>query len=320
MVDLIEMLRSGGVTAVAFKGPTLALMAYNDLTLRQISDLDLFVRRSQVYKGVSVLQSNGYAYVQSLPTRPQAAERRLFYNHGFRRDDVVVELHWAFSEKSFPFGTDNGLWGRLARMNVLGKPVDILGLEDLILVLCVHGARHQWERVSWIADIAHLVSRHRRIDYDRLIAQARRRGAARILAVGLTLAQKLLDAPVPEKIIAEWHCGPVVQELAEECSARILSGSTQLPVADRRVVNLRFRERLRDRARCCLWAGELPPEPHRSLLPPPFRYCVKLAIAVTPNERDYSWIAVPKGLSFLYWLLRPVRLAWMRTRWFRQPS
>ena len=234
----------------------------------------------------------------------------MFYNHVFTRERVQVDVHWAFSEDFFPFEIDQArLWRRLSHVRILEKSVETLDVEDTVLVLCVHGARHCWGRLAWIADVAHLVSRHPDIDLLRMLDEARDRGVGRILAVGLTLAGALLEAPIPENFVEQSRSDPIVRELRTEFVERLLCGAPELAAADQWLLYLRLRERLRDRTRCCVRLCELPQSADRRLLPVAVRWYVRLAIAVTPNTRDYSWVRLPDGLGLLYWLVRPIRLA-----------
>src|SRR5206468_1634398 len=151
--------------------------------LRQITDLDVLVKRRQLDDVMRLLPAHGYSYQQSLPDRTAAAERRVFYNHVFIRGHVTVEVHWKFSQDFFPFDIDyTRLWRRLSRVTIFGQPVEALHAEDLILVLCVHGARHCWERLAWIVDLAHLIARHPEIDLQQILAEARERGVERAVA------------------------------------------------------------------------------------------------------------------------------------------
>ena len=43
LLEILALLDREGVRAIPFKGPTLAVKAYGDLTLRPFSDLDIFV-------------------------------------------------------------------------------------------------------------------------------------------------------------------------------------------------------------------------------------------------------------------------------------
>ena len=68
--------------------------------------------------------------------------------------------------------------------------------QDLMLVLCVHAAKHAWKQISWLCDIVQL-ARSRQLDWAALQAKAEGLGIMRIVAVTFLLAHKLLGAAVP---------------------------------------------------------------------------------------------------------------------------
>ena len=43
LIKIMKLLEENDIKAIAFKGPTLAQLAYGDVTLRQYVDLDLLV-------------------------------------------------------------------------------------------------------------------------------------------------------------------------------------------------------------------------------------------------------------------------------------
>jgi len=46
------------------------------------------------------------------------------------------------------------LFERSAYVVIDGREVPVLSLEDELVLICVHGAKHFWERLMWIADVA----------------------------------------------------------------------------------------------------------------------------------------------------------------------
>jgi hypothetical protein len=60
LVKVIDLLASRGVEALPFKGPTLALEAYGSLAFRGFDDLDILVRRDDVWKAREALKAAGY--------------------------------------------------------------------------------------------------------------------------------------------------------------------------------------------------------------------------------------------------------------------
>ncbi len=156
-----------------------------------------------------------------------------------------------------------------------------------MLVLCAHGAKHLWERLEWICDVAELLRRVPLSDGDGLLERARALGAERMLLLGLRLAVDLLGAPLPERLQRNVAANPVVAALAEQVRERLFRHTPgALPDPwELRAFHLRVRERWRDRARY-VWY-----------------------VVTTPNAADWRIVRLPPSLSVLYYALRPLRLA-----------
>ncbi len=123
-----------------------------------------------------------------------------------------------------------------------------IALEDLLLILCVHGAKHRWDRLGWICDIAELIDSHRDLDWGRIIVQASRLGSGRILFLGLLLAQNLLGARLPDDILRRSEAEPQIQALVKQIAARYLTTphSPLSPMEYNRLY-LKMRERFSDK-------------------------------------------------------------------------
>ena len=146
------------------------------------------------------------------------------------------------------------LWERLETVSLADTPVRTLAPEDLLLILCVHGAKHYWSRLGWICDIAALLHIPRRLKWELILAQARRLGGIRMLLLGILLAHELLGTPLPEAIQPQLQADPVLPRLAVQVRARLFSDADHLLSAiDQPSFYLGLRERLRDRARCGLY-------------------------------------------------------------------
>ena len=155
--------------------------------------------------------------------------------------------------------------------------------QDLMLVLCVHAAKHGWMQLSWLCDIAHL-ARSRALDWRALRVEAERLGIARIVAVSLLLAHKLLASALPAQL--DVQADPASRALAQRVLRQIVAEAEFDPesVAYFRLM-MDLRERRRDRASFA-WR-----------------------LLVTPGAGEWSAIQLPALLFPLYRVVRMFRLA-----------
>lgn len=285
---LLGALAAAGVEALAYKGPALAAQAYGDLSLRSFIDLDLLVRPGDVPRALGVLGREGYAPALHL----SPAQERYFrgvdgdYQLVHRTTGLLVELHARVSSERFcmPIETD-ALMRRARSVALGGGEVRTLGDGDLLLVLCVHGAKHRWKRLEWLAAVAALL-RAGRGEVAAVLARATEVRARRTVLLGLALARRLLGAPLSDAGIREIEGDAPLAALVDEAERRMFdeeAGDGEETVANL-AFNLRARDGAMDRARYA-WRWLFGPSPE-----------------------DWRWARLPDALFPLYRVLRPVRL------------
>src|SRR5262249_1183254 len=148
---IFRLFEAHGIPAIPFKGPTLAVIAYGDLALRQFADLDILIRKKDLPRAKEVLFAHGYQHKLTAAQETARYDSR-FHRELMRSDDRgMVELHWALTGKHSPFPFDfERLQARLIPVVCGGVTFQSFPPEELLLFLCVHGARHQWERLMWL--------------------------------------------------------------------------------------------------------------------------------------------------------------------------
>ena len=255
LLTLLRLLEAQGIAAIPYKGPVLATTAYGSLALRQFSDLDVLVRPQDARRARDVLLAHGYQrldYRSTARTEPWYRLRKVY--ELVRADrQILVELHWAITSWTFFFPLHAArLWERLETVSLLETPVRSLAREDLLLLLCVHGAKHHWSRLGWICDVAALLQAP--LDWGYTMAQAERLGGRRMLGLGLLLAQALLGTALPEHVWGRVQADPVVPWLATQVCARLFApDSSASSAVDYPVFYLRLRERWRDKVPCSFY-------------------------------------------------------------------
>jgi hypothetical protein len=288
LVILVRLLAERGVDVIPFKGPTLAALAYGDLGLREFGDLDMLIARPDIMKVQELLVARGYQ-PQFLLKESQAAaftetcNVMAFWHAG---KEISVEMHWELSPKYLPFSTDPGwLRERMIPSHPGRQTVMTLSPEDLLVYLCAHGAKHVWEKLLWIADVAGLIHRHSNLDWRRVYDLAARQRCERALFLGLRLARDVIGGSMPAEIERLAESDPESGRLATIVIQRLLSDSESRRSQSARSL---FIFRLQRR-----W-----PDKIRSVA----------RMAITPNAAE--WISFPslRRFAWAYPLLRPLRL------------
>ena len=283
LLRVLAALRAAGVLAVPYKGPVLAVSAYGDLSLRSFQDLDIIVRPREFEQALSKLEVFGYELLES-------AESRFHATLQHRETGVLLELHRDVVRRElFPTGLElEAMWDRLTEVELLGQKVPSFALEDTLLLLCLHGAKHEWQGLTWLCDLAEVLRAQPNIAWETVLYQAERARVTRVLLLGLKLAETVLDVVLPETVRREVESDRNLSALTTEIVSRFYEDKGLL---ERATLPYHLRAGMRSR-----FADKLP---------------VYLSFGVRllrPNEQDRQAVALPKVLSPLYYFVRPLRL------------
>ena len=66
----------------------------------------------------------------------------------------------------------------------------VMAPEELLIILCVHGSKHAWERLKWVVDVAELL-RSQRLNWKRVFSTATKWKCRRMALLGLAFAMGL---------------------------------------------------------------------------------------------------------------------------------
>ncbi|MEB3210533.1 MAG: nucleotidyltransferase family protein [Leptolyngbyaceae bacterium] len=308
---LLDFLASHGILAIPFKGPILAAIAYGNLAMRKSGDLDILVAERDFCRTRDLMIAHGYDPAIQPWFLNEAQEHAYHASRNecllLRQDKrVAIDLHRKLAAGDFfllPLDLDrvwnvDHLWPRLQSVSLAGKSIPTLTPEDCLLFLCVHGSKHLWLRLIWICDIAALLHSYPQLNWDWMIQQAQVIGCQRMLWVGVQLAHELLDAPLPERVSQTIQSDATVRWLTARVTGWLFRphGSLAKGFSWQRIIfHCQELELLQDKVQYCYRSAG-----HYGLAP--------LRRAITPTFRDRHFLQLPSWLSFLYYLVRPVRL------------
>jgi hypothetical protein len=257
LLKILKMLERCKIPAIPFKGPTLAVNAFGDVSWREFSDLDILVREADVKYACAHLAGLGLRCAH----HPQWLEPYLVFGHELDlvrdTDGAQVDLQWRFAKKwlSLPL-RQQAVWDRAVRTTIGDVTFYQPTPEDGVMILCVHGYRHCWSHLKWISDLCAAIEVARTdIDWPALIGRARQDGGERVLALGLWLAREVGGTELPRSA----HALPIntarIEKLGQYVIAHLFDDSTaagprgSLGIAAIALFHWRVRER---------WRGKIP--------------------------------------------------------------
>lgn len=290
LIRVVDQFAANGIPNIPYKGPVLASFLHGDPGLREFSDLDLLIPVNQVSRARALLISEGYRPDVEVAYRELPSFIRREKDMKLLREDdgVVLEVHWRITADHDAVRIPSEfLWRQVQPYTFAGRSVQVLDPETLLLVLCVHGARHLWEKLAWLGDIAAIIQRP--LNWDRVIDNAIALDCERILALGLSLARELLGVELPPRVEALIDADVGLQPLADEVKAHLFSNATLAPhTGEATRFFIRLRTSRRERLRIAI--------NHMR------RYAA-------PTSRDQEVLPLPASLHWVLYLLRPVRIA-----------
>ena len=214
---ILDLLRKSAIEALVVKGPVIALRAYGDPAARRYVDLDLLLRHSNVQSAAEMLIAAGYE--SRVPVEAIRAGK-IPGEYLFRRPgtSAVFELHTERTFRYYPRPIPiEKYFHRKTTLQLDGHPVPVLSAEDEFVLISIHGAKHFWERLMWISDVAAMVANHPELDWQRICQSAKDVGAERMIRVALLLAQQCLQVPVPramaDEVARDSSCLRLVREI-----------------------------------------------------------------------------------------------------------
>lgn len=223
LVVLCRHLTSQGVSVLPFKGLTLAASAYGDVAARECGDVDLIIEREAVARARKVLLAAGYEDGMAMVGRSDDPDGP--FQIYVRKDrSVTVDLQWVMADGPFSFRLDQDRFWRRSRMvNLPGSVVPGLSPEDLLIILCVHGSKHAWERLKWVCDVAELVRAHPGLNWSYVWDAALEMRCRRLLLMGLALAQRLFNVTLPDSCHQRVAADADVPQLARRMPQSLLA-------------------------------------------------------------------------------------------------
>ncbi len=292
LLRIVQGLAGNSIPAIPLKGVVLAHTLYPNPGLREFSDIDVLVRGQDVSQARELLESMGFVSRSDLAAGQEIALGRSMHAHVFCRPAgrMLVDLHWDLAPRYQATGIPvDALWHRTTKFELGGTELRILSPEVTLLLLCVHAANHgpvPWPRVKWVCDVSELLREHRGLDWRELFALAEAAGCRRMVDLGLAVAAKLLDAPLPDeverRVLSDQALAPVAALVCRRLLEDRRDGITR---ASRLRLSLRLRERRRD------------------------KLLSLVRQAFVPRDQDWRVARLPPALAFLYVPLRLLRLA-----------
>jgi hypothetical protein len=261
------------------------MLAYGDLALRACGDIDLLVSKRDHDRTENILESEGYSVTNRYPDAMQSC----LWNE---KRQVSIDLHWGIPPERPRMNSDR-LRQELESVNLLTKSVLTFSPCDTLLVTARNAVKEYWKpSLHHLSDIAALTGSYTDDDWRCAFTRARQIGCQRMLVAALLLTHRSLGLTLPSTGPTELFRHQGINRAVDELQDHLFfqpdeqASESMIPLHYRRAKTyyLSLTDSLRNR--CLDW----------------------LSWASTPNRADLDFITLPSALSFLYILIKPLRL------------
>ncbi|MHB8838647.1 MAG: nucleotidyltransferase family protein [Gemmatimonadaceae bacterium] len=287
LAELCRALAAAGVRAVAYKGPALAAELHGDPGARDFTDLDLLIAAADRDRAVAVLRAAGY----ESPARYTVREERVYSRwegatHLARDGALPVEVHWRVQAPRYGGPQDpSEIVERAHRFALGGGTVLVPQREDVCVLLALHGVKHAWSSLLWLADFVAAASQPA-VDWTVVRRRAAEWGVGRALHCALLLARDLALLDVPHAVRDAAAADVPAAALARDVAAHLAGDGASVELVEESTprYDLRWLDGAWARARYLALALALP----------------------TPREREA--LRLPDALLPLAYPLRVIRM------------
>jgi len=195
--DLKEILRQShrrGIRPVLLQGMDLISEIYEDVGLRPMVDIDLWVLKKDHPGFVKILLGSGY-------------ESDPLYPNTFRRGSTTVDLHthllWADRIRARQFllsRTDEEIYRDSRTVTWEGEEAQCLSRYDQVIYLALHALKHRFNRLIWLVDIKNITAHWDPSEWEALRSRAKELGQPRILSYVLFLLSHVFGYQPPKEV------------------------------------------------------------------------------------------------------------------------
>jgi hypothetical protein len=195
-LEIIDLLKAGGIDAIPLKGSIASEMIFDDPGLYLASDIDLLVKPADLKKAKELLVKEGYLY-------NEPNERDLLASHYhfiLFKKGRHVELHWNLVKRYFEV-PPAFWWEGIEIAEYDGKSLPMLSPERCLLYLIFRLFDHGFRPLKFFTLVTEIINKQKgELQWDRLLSLAKRLKMERLVLFVLNLLYDLWNGEIPDEI------------------------------------------------------------------------------------------------------------------------
>jgi hypothetical protein len=212
--EVLATFQKAGIPCIVLKGIALAELVYPNIAMRGMSDVDILVKKENLFTVDEHLSSLGYISADSTVTKAIHNPVGYLASLEYRKNGSPLNLHvhWHTVNTSVPATMFveqidiNRLWKYSAITGVADSHALMLRPEHLIIYLCEHALRvgHSFDRMILICDIFFSIKAFEKIiDWDFIVEESRRFNLSRFIYFSLSIVKHYTSLEIADGCIAK---------------------------------------------------------------------------------------------------------------------
>lgn len=214
---IVDALGEQNLPVVLLKGAAIARMIYKDIGLRPMSDIDILVKREDLYQAVQAIEGCGYRQHgrEDLEQLLNTKYHIVYFNPD---TNVLLEIHWDITCNRNPSLVRSNVsnlmdmwWSRASHVETGFDHVFHLDPMDLICLVASHFFKHRFLKTNagfstkggllQLCDILNIVNFYQdSLNWGALKAESQKMGLHSTVSVALWVVKTIFNGFIDERI------------------------------------------------------------------------------------------------------------------------
>lgn len=198
------------ISFIVLKGIALAECVYSNIGMRGMGDVDLMIRKRDLFKVDRLLATTVYRPIDSTAVKafhnPEGYLTSLEYHHD-SSSPLILHIHWHPVNTSVPATAFSAridldrLWKQAITVRIADIETQIFRPEHLIMYLCEHALRvgHSFNHLSLVCDIFFSIKTFENaIDWNFIYEESLHFNLSRFVYYGLSIVKHYTALDIPD--------------------------------------------------------------------------------------------------------------------------
>jgi hypothetical protein len=205
--EFAETLHKKGLTFMPLKGIYLTESLYNDIGLRQFSDIDILVKPEDSQQIQLLFHKLGYKNNGDYFLSPSIREEVVHYNP-MSKDGVFIEIHEKLHSVYKEYCIDPTIFFQRAEKGLLSGELTWLPAKyDHLIYICTHLDGHFQQgaiQFTGYCDIVNILNNREDWDWQKFIEQCEEYRCSNVVFKHIMLANKYMYLSLPDRIVNQF--------------------------------------------------------------------------------------------------------------------